>query len=98
METLSKKEAIAFTSLDEKTFTNYFTNAKEFSCVDRNGSRGRFMFNKADLEKWIEGRKWRIVELDKEDYSLCLDFALAQHFRGYVVSDFGTARQREFGQ
>jgi len=27
-----------------------------------------------------------------------LDFALAQHFRGYVLSDWGTARQREFGQ
>ena len=25
-------------------------------------------------------------------------FALAQHFRGYVPSDWGTARQREFGQ
>ncbi len=29
---------------------------------------------------------------------MCLDFALAQHFRGYVLSDWGTARQREFGQ
>jgi hypothetical protein len=27
-----------------------------------------------------------------------LDFALAQHFRNYVQSDFGTGRQREFGQ
>lgn len=98
MGIISKKEAIEFTGLDEKTFVNYFANAKEFSCVERSGKRGRFMFNKADLEKWIIERKWRMVELDKNDYALCLDFALAQHFRGYVISDFGTGRQREFGQ
>lgn len=98
MEIISKKEAEELANLDEKTFANYFKNAKEFSCIERNGKKGRFLFNKAELEKWIEDKKWRMVELDKEDYSLCLDFALAQHFRGYVLSDFGTARQREFGQ
>jgi len=41
---------------------------------------------------------WRTVDLNKDDYALCLDFALAQHFRNYVQSDFGTGRQREFGQ
>ena len=50
------------------------------------------------LRKWKEDLTWRTVELDKEDYALCLDFALAQHFRNYVQSDFGTGRQREFGQ
>ncbi len=46
----------------------------------------------------VRAFKWRTVELTFKDYSLCLDFALAQHFRGYVLSDWGTARQREFGQ
>ncbi len=41
---------------------------------------------------------WRTVDLNKDDYALCLDFALAQHFRNYVQLDFGTGRQREFGQ
>ncbi|GIW62205.1 MAG: hypothetical protein KatS3mg090_0031 [Patescibacteria group bacterium] len=95
---LSKKEAVKFLELDEKTFDNYFKNAGEFSSLPRESGRGRFFFNQEELEKWLEGYKWRTVELTFEDYALCLDFALAQHFRGYVLSDWGTARQREFGQ
>ena len=97
-EILSKKEAVAFLELDEKTFDNYFKNALEFPCMDRNGGRGRFYFDKDTLKEWKDALKWRTVELDKDDYALCLDFALAQHFRNYVQSDFGTGRQREFGQ
>ncbi len=95
---ISKKEAIKYLDLDEKTFDNYFKNAAEFPCLNRSGGRGRFYFDKDMLHKWKEGLKWRTVELDKDDYALCLDFALAQHFRNYVQSDFGTGRQREFGQ
>jgi len=95
---LSKKDAVKFLGLDEKTFDNYFKNAGEFSSLPRENGRGRFFFKQEELEKWLEGYKWRTVELTFEDYALCLDFALAQHFRGYVLSDWGTARQREFGQ
>lgn len=95
---ISKKEAVSFLGLDEKNFENYFKNAKEFACLERNGGRGRFCFDKKKLEEWKNGYNWRTVGLNKDDYALCLDFALAQHFRGYVMSDFGTARQREFGQ
>ena len=97
-EILSKKEAVAYLELDEKTFDNYFKNALEFPCMDRSGGRGRFYFDKDTLKKWKDALRWRTVELDKDDYALCLDFALAQHFRNYVQSDFGTGRQREFGQ
>ena len=95
---LSKKEAVEYLGLDEKTFDNYFKNASEFPCVKRKGRFGRFYFDQDILFKWKESLAWRTVELDKEDYALCLDFALAQHFRNYVQSDFGTGRQREFGQ
>jgi len=94
----TKKEAIEFLGLDDKTFDNYFKNAAEFSCVDRNGGRGRFYFDEGALRKWKDSLAWRTVTLDKEDYALALDFALAMHFRSYVQSDFGTGRQREFGQ
>lgn len=97
-ETLTKKEAIEFLGLESKLFENYFRNADEFKCLERNGDRGRFSFSQQELEKWKESWNWRTINLGKEDYALCLDFALAQHFRGYVLSDFGTARQREFGQ
>jgi len=95
---LNRREAIQFLNLNEKVFDNYFRNADEFSCLPRENDRGRFYFDKAVLQKWLDGYKWRMVELTIEDYKLCLDFALAQHFRGYVLSDWGTARQREFGQ
>ncbi|MCG2726660.1 MAG: hypothetical protein L6420_10525 [Elusimicrobia bacterium] len=84
--------------LDEKTFDNYFKNAAEFPCLDRNGKNGRFFFDENKLKEWKEGFEWRTIDLTKDDYALCLDFALAQHFRRYVLSDWGTARQREFGQ
>lgn len=95
---LSKSDATRFLGLDEKTFDNYFKNAEEFCCLPRKGKRGRFLFSEDNLMKWKQDYEQRRVELDFEDYTLCLDFALAQHFRGYVLSDWGTARQREFGQ
>ena len=95
---LTKKEAIKFLGLDDKTFDNYFRNADEFDCLARQNGRGRFLFEQKVLQKWLDDFKWQTVELSFKDYALCLDFALAQHFRGYVLSDWGTARQREFGQ
>jgi len=94
---LTKKEAVKFLGLDEKTFDNYFKNAEEFKHLPRK-NKGRFLFDQKDLEEWLKAYRWRTIELTAEDYILCLDFALAQHFRGYVMSDWGTARQREFGQ
>lgn len=94
---IPKIDAIKLSGLDEKTFDNFFKNADEFSCLPRKG-KTRFLFDEDELKYWREDRKWRTIELNFEDYTLCLDFALAQHFRGYVLSDWGTARQREFGQ
>jgi hypothetical protein len=95
---LSKIEAVKFLKLDEKIFDNYFKNAGEFSCLPRKSRVGRFMFDEEQLRKWRDDLTSRTINLDFDDYTLCLDFALAQHFRGYVVSDWGTSRQREFGQ
>ena len=95
---LTKKQAIDFLELKEKVFNNYFGSAKEFIPIKRQNERGRFFFEKDQLKKWKESYNWRTVVLNREDYNLCLDFALAMHFRGYVLSDWGTARQREFGQ
>lgn len=95
---LTKAEAYTFLHLDEKTFENYFKNACEFQCLPRIKGTGRFYFDQEKLQEWQDSYKWRTVELTIRDYTQCLDFALAQHFRGYVLSDWGTARQREFGQ
>lgn len=97
-QTLTKREAVEFLGIDEKTFNNFFKNAREFKNIPRQNGRGRFIFDKTELENWLKSYKWRTVNLDIKDYALCLDFALAQHFRGYVLADWGSARQREFGQ
>lgn len=94
---ISKSEAVEFLKIDVKIFDNYFKNADEFSALPRKGN-GRFFFDEEKLKQWNEDLKWRTIDLNFEDYTLCLDFALAQHFRGYVASDWGTGRQREFGQ
>lgn len=95
---LTRKHAVEYLNLDEKTFDNYFQNADEFKSLPRIRKNEHFKFYKKDLDDWLIGYKYRTVELNLDDYSLCLDFALAQHFRGYVLADWGTARQREFGQ
>ena len=95
---ITRKEAIEFLGLDEKTFDNFFKSAGEFPCIPRVNEKARFYFDKNVLDKWLTSYRWRTIDLTLEDYKQCLDFALAQHFRGYVLSDWGTARQREFGQ
>lgn len=97
-KTFTKKQAIEFLGLDDKTFDNYFKNAEEFPALKREKARGRFLFDEEELKKWQESNRWRNIELTFDDYAVCLDFALAMHFRGYVTSDWGTGRQREFGQ
>jgi len=91
---LDKKEAIDYLGLDAKTFENYFRFAGEFSCLPRAGGKGKFYFDKAHLEEWRASYQWRTIELTIDDYALCLDFALAQHFRGYVLrSDVNNGHQ-----
>lgn len=98
MAILSKKQAIEFLGIDDKLFDNFFQIAGEFQTAPRKNRYSRIMFDENELRSWLEGYKFRTIELNMTDYLRCLDFALAMHFRGYVQSDFGTGRQREFGQ
>lgn len=95
---LKRKEAVKFLGLDPKVFDNFFRTAGEFEPLPRRNNRGPFYFNKRRLAKWKQSFKSRAFSLTKDDYARCVDFALAMHFRGYVLSDWGTGRQREFGQ
>ncbi len=97
-EIVAKKQAIAFLNIDAKTFDNYFKNAREFNALLRPSNRGFFKFKISDLEAWKQSFNWRSGVLSFEDYTRCLDFALAMHYKNYVNSDFGTGRKREFGQ
>lgn len=96
MDFLTKREAQEFLGLEDAHFKN-FLDADEFPLLPRK-SGGRYAFDKIKLEKWKEEYPARMVSLNINDYARCLDFALAQHARNYVMVDWGTARQREFGQ
>jgi len=98
MSRLTRREAIEFLKLDEKVFDNFFRSAREFEPLPRPNNRGRFYFNQKLLMEWKKDYESRLFTLTKQDYAKCVDFALAMHFRGYVLSDWGTGRQREFGQ
>jgi hypothetical protein len=95
---LTRTEAIQYLSLDPKVFDNFFRVAGEFEPLPREGDRGFFYFDKGKLDEWKKNYDSRTFTLEREDYAKCIDFALAMHFRGYVLSDWGTGRQREFGQ
>ena len=94
----TKREAIKYLDIDGKVFDNYFKVAGEFKHLPRSTPGGRFKFSETELAEWKKSYDFRTVELNRKDYDICLDFALAMHFRGYVISDFGSGRQREFGQ
>jgi hypothetical protein len=95
---LTRREAEEFLGFDSKTFSNFFKYAGEFSPLPRTGTHGRFYFDQDELKSWKSAYNQRTFTLKKSDYAACVDFALAMHFRGYVLSDWGTGRQREFGQ
>ncbi len=95
---IPKAEAIILLGLPRKVFDNYYQSAFEFAPEPRINGRGFLKFDKEKLLEWKRDYENRTVVLNKDDYDLCLDFALAMHFRSYVLSDFGTGRQREFGQ
>lgn len=98
MTRLTRKEAIEFLDIPEKMFDNFFRNANEFNHLPREGIQGRFYFDSDHLQRWNDSYTWRTIMLTRDDYRTCLDFALAQHFRGYVLSDWSSGRTREFGQ
>lgn len=97
MGEIGRRAALELTGFDEAQFDNYCTSAREFACLPRE-PRGRYYFDESALDRWLQEYRARVVNLSVEDYLVCLDFALAQHMRGYVLSDWGSGRQREFGQ
>ena len=95
---LTLAEAVEFLGIDSKQFDNFFRSAAEFNSLPRSEGRGRLYFDSEELTAWKKDYDSRVFNLGKKEYARCLDFALAMHFRGYVLSDWGTGRQREFGQ
>ena len=76
---LTKKEAIEFLSISEKEFSNYFQSGQEFLGFKE---RGRWKFNKSELEQWKLLRNSRIVKLNLVEYEKCFEFALKMSYSG----------------
>lgn len=86
----TKAGAMTFLGMDKKQFENFYSKGAEFDNTER--------LNKEKLIKWKSDYDARCFTLSPQEYAKCLDFALAIHFRGYSSIDFGSPRQREFGQ
>jgi hypothetical protein len=70
---MTKKEAIELLKIPEKTFDNYFKYSKEIKSVK---IKNRWNFNKKELEKYINLKNNRTVDISIEEYEKCLDFGL----------------------
>jgi hypothetical protein len=90
MVRFTKAGAMEFLGIDKKQFENFYSKGAEFDSTDS--------FNKEKLIQWKKDYDARNFTLSPDEYAKCLDFALAIHFRGYSSIDFGSPRQREFGQ
>ncbi|MEM2130593.1 MAG: hypothetical protein QXZ70_08360 [Candidatus Bathyarchaeia archaeon] len=86
---ITKTEAARLLGMDMKQFNNFYSKGAEFEQIG---------LDREKLLEWKKDYDLRCFMLSPEEYAKCLDFALAMHFRGYASIDFGTARQREFGQ
>jgi len=89
MVILTKSAAMRLLGMEPKQFNNFYRMGAEFEHTGMDRER---------LFEWKRDYDSRCFMLLPEEYAKCLDFALAIHFRGYASIDFGTARQREFGQ
>jgi len=89
MVVLTKSEAMRLLGMEDKQFKNFYSMGAEFEKTGMDRDR---------LLEWKRDYDSRCFMLSSDEYAKCLDFALAIHFRGYASIDFGTARQREFGQ
>ncbi len=72
-EKLSKREAIEYLGIPPKNFDNYFKNSKEIKGFKE---RGRWYFDKKELNSWNNLRKNRIVKLTLSEYEKCFEFAI----------------------
>lgn len=89
MVRLTKAGAARLLGMDQKQFNNFYQYAGEFDDEELDDER---------LLEWKRGYEDRCFALSTDEYAKCLDFALAIHFRSYASIDWGTPRQREFGQ
>ena len=75
--------------VDEKCFHNYWQNSKEIASTKVSN---RWRIVESSLEKWVNLRNQRIVELSIKDYEECFEFALELTYSG--LSKHGLSGQR----
>lgn len=76
---LNKKDAIKFLGITEKNFNNYSNFSNE---IVGQKVKGRWMFLKEDLEKWLLLKNSRTLFLDRAEYERCFEFAIKMAYGG----------------
>lgn len=70
---MTKREAISYLCIPDKHFENYFNNSGEIEGFKK---RGKWFFDKTELNKWNVLRKKRTVALSLKEYEKCFEFAI----------------------
>jgi hypothetical protein len=76
------REAKEYLNVDKKAFENYFKNSKEISSIKE---RGRFWFDKTDLDTWKKLKEKRTIKLNRIKYEKCFEFAIRMVYGGLAL-------------
>lgn len=85
----TRKEAIQYLEIPSKYFDNYFRFSGEIKGFKR---KGRWCFNKSELDRWKNLRDNRTFFLNLAEYEKCFEFAMKLVYGG--LSRYGLRGQR----
>src|SRR3989344_6253142 len=80
---ISKKEAIKFLGITKGEFDNYYKSSKE---VEGELIRRHWYFDKNKLDAWKRLKEDRTIDLTKEEYETCFEFAIKMVYGGLSLN------------
>lgn len=80
---LKKREAINFLGITDGEFKNYHESSGE---IKGDMIRGRWYFDKEQLNVWKEQRKNRMINLSIQEYETCFEFAIKMVYGGLSLN------------
>ncbi len=79
MSKISKADAVSYLGITLKEFNNYFNLSKEISGEK---IRGRWYFERSELIEWKQLKDSRTINLARNDYEKCFEFAIRMAYGG----------------
>ncbi|MBI5804779.1 helix-turn-helix domain-containing protein [candidate division TA06 bacterium] len=95
MPNLTLTKASDYLNISKKYLENYAKVGKELPLHKEGRS---YVITDAELNEWKAQREYSMVQLIREDYLKCLEFAIRSFYQYKSTSNFGTTEQREAGK